>query len=106
MATEIVTWDEQPDPNDVLDFWLNFADILSPAGLPATGDTVNSVNWTVPNDLTLISEGYQSTYGIVWVTGGVNGRDYLLNCSITSVQGRTASRGAILKIKERGIAGE
>ena len=85
------------DPNEKLDYPFNWANWLA----YSTGDTIATAAWTVPAGLTTVSVSNTTTLATIWLSGGVAGTDYTVDCKITTAQGRTAERSIILAVRER-----
>lgn len=81
------------DPADVLDFTMDFAAALG-------ADTIATVTWTVPADLSKGAETNSTTAATVWLSAGAAGTDYSITCRITTAGGRTIERTALLLVKD------
>jgi len=66
-----------------------------------TGDTIESVVWTVPSGLTKESQSNTTTTATVWLSGGVDGRSYDIICQITTDDGREDQRTFTLPVADR-----
>jgi hypothetical protein len=81
------------DPNDILDYSIDFADWLGT-------DTLATVTWTVPTGLTKGSQSNSSTVALVWLSGGTAGATYEVLCRITTAGGRTHDKSVKLRVAE------
>lgn len=84
------------DPKAVLDYDFDWSKWLS-AGESITGTPV----FTVPVDLTVTSQTNTASVAKVWLSGGVLGETYTIECEITTDQGRTDERSLGIRIIER-----
>lgn len=77
-------WVIDKDPNDVLDYTLDFTDFLALSG----GDTITSVVPTVTGGLVVDSSLHTATEAIVWLSGGtltVDGEYASLTVRVTTI---------------------
>lgn len=79
------------DPNEVLDYTLNWSDWLP------TGDTISTSVWVANTGLTVADGGHTTTTATVWVSGGTVCKLYRVTNTITTAGGRTADK--LLKIR-------
>ncbi len=91
MSCEILT-------KDVLDtriVTLNFADWLG------SGVEIDSVSWTVPSGLTAANDSNTTTTASNYFSGGTDGEEYLVKCSITTDEAvaRTKTTQFTLRIR-------
>jgi hypothetical protein len=94
MASSIPTFTK--DASERLDYTVDWTAWLT------GGDTIAAApTWTVPAELTKDAQGHDSTRATVWLTGGVPGRTYTVECRITTVQGRIAERAFVLAVVDR-----
>ncbi len=84
------------DPNDILDFSVNWADTLA----TTPGDTIQEVEWLVPDALTKGTASIQGTKAVIWLSGGVVGFVYEVTCRMTTVAGRQWDKTTELEIEE------
>lgn len=70
------------------------------AWLP-TGDTIDTVVWTVPTGLTKASEANTSYKASIKLTGGTAGSTYDVKCVITTVGVLTEARTLRFMVTER-----
>lgn len=75
------------DPTANLDYGFNWSSWLQ------TGETITTATVTVPTGITL-AQSAQIVSGVVvfWLSGGAVGNSYLIECEVTTSQGRTDSR--------------
>lgn len=69
-------------PLDNLDFTFKLTDWM-----PA-GDTIAAVVWNVPAGLTKGATSFTDTTATIWLSGGIDGANYEIECTITTTQGR------------------
>lgn len=79
-------------PNARLDYAVDWS-----AWLPS-GDTIASVVWVVPADLTLTSQSNTNTVATAWLEGGVAGETYFVGCQITTTLGRVDERALSIRV--------
>lgn len=82
------------DPDAVLDYQFDWSAWLG-------DDTLVTVNWTVPDGLTMNSSSNTATAATVWLAGGTAGSDYTLTCRITTAGGHTDERGETIRCRDR-----
>lgn len=88
-------WPRSKDPDDVLDYSINWARELA-------GDTISTSVWTVPSGLTDESLSTNTdTETTVWLSGGTDGTSYDVKNRITTAAGRTMDQTVTLKVKAR-----
>lgn len=81
------------DPDDVLDYGLNWTEWLD-------GDTLNSVVWTVlEGSIVKQSENVVGNVATVWFSGGVSKENCRVQCRITTVGGRTKDQVVGLRVR-------
>lgn len=83
------------DPDDVLDYPVSWAEVMA-----ADSDTIQTVTWTIPDDLTLESQSNSTTVAVAWISGGEAGTRYEIGCRIQTVGGRTYDRTIELVVRE------
>ncbi len=88
-----ITW-PQKDPNEVLDYALNWTGRL-------TGDTIATSVWTVPAGITSNSETVSDKQTVIWLSGGSNGTWYELLNRITTAGGRTMDQTVKIFVKNK-----
>lgn len=94
----MLTWPTK-DPNEVLDYSVNWADPESP--VLVTGETISSSVFTVvQGDVVIDSEGLDPS-GIctVWLSGGTDGTVCQILNRITTSAGRVYDQTVKLRIK-------
>jgi hypothetical protein len=82
------------DPNDVLDYEVNWSQWLP------TGDTIATSEWFVPDGITQDSESNTNTTTTIWLSGGTAGQSYALTNRITTTQGRQRDRTITIRVRE------
>lgn len=83
------------DPDAVLDYVFNWADWL------AAGETISTSSITVESGITKNSESNTTTTATVWLSGGTEGNRYRITSRVTTSQGRTDDRSAIVRVANR-----
>lgn len=92
------------DPNEVLDYVLNWATRLD------SGDTIATSVWSlvpaitsgVGDDLLVIdSESETTTTTTVWLSAGTDGQQYELLNRVTTVGGRTFDQTVRIRVKAK-----
>lgn len=83
-------------PGAVLDYAEAWDDWLA-----AVTDTIASVVWTVPADLTVQSQSNTTVKASVWLSGFALGTTYECTCAIVTAAGRHDSRSFRLVCKKR-----
>lgn len=71
-------------PDGKLDYTVDLTDWL-------LGDTIDSVEWTLPSPLAKTGESNTSTSATVFASGAVIGDDYLIYAFVTTTGGREES---------------
>lgn len=82
------------DPDEVLDFKINWLDWLGE-------DTISSSTWTVPDGITEDSSTNDAATTTIWVSSGVLAADYDLTNRIVTAGGRTAERTMTILVRSR-----
>ena len=82
------------DPNSTLEYTVDWTDWLD-------GDEITTSQWIVPAGIVKVSESNTPTKGIVFLTGGVDGRRYTLTNRITTVDGRTEDHSIEVLVSEK-----
>ena len=73
--------------DEVADYKIDLADNLD------SGDTITGTpTWTVPAGITKDSQSNDTTSVTIWLSGGTAGASYVIECQITTAQGRTKDR--------------
>lgn len=88
------------DPQATLDYAVDWS-----AWLEAVGDTIASVEWTVPAGLVL-GEGAKAPaesggVAVAWLSGGEPGARYSVSCRVTTLEGRVDERTITLQVDQR-----
>lgn len=83
------------DPHAVLDYVFDWSNWL------ASGETISTSAITVESGITKDSESNTSTTAKVWLSGGTEGVRYTITSRITTNQGRTDDRSAIVRVSNR-----
>jgi hypothetical protein len=96
MNIALLRWPTK-DPADDLDYSIDWRDQLA---LPDTPDTIATVAWTVPADLTAGAQYHASGIATTWLSGGAAGTEYVVACRITTAAGRVIERSARLAVRE------
>ena len=81
------------DPNDIVDYQINWATWLG-------SDTIATSTWTVPTGLTQVSETETTTTATIWLSGGTAGELYTVSNRITTAGGRTADQSLQIRVGE------
>ena len=87
-------WNEPKDANEVLDYVVDWADLLA-------GDVIDTSTWTVPVGITKGAEYKTATTTTVWLSGGTDGQDYQLLNRITTLGGRTRDQTCTLRVRTK-----
>jgi len=82
------------DESDVLDYKFDYSDFLG------SSDTIATSTFTIPSDLTSVSETEDDTSATIFLSGGTDDTRYIIQNKITTTEGRTAERAFILIVKE------
>lgn len=64
-------------------------------------DAITSANWTVPEGLTIKYQWVEGSRAYIVISGGTDGKDYLINCRITTAGGHTIDSSCLLFVKDR-----
>jgi hypothetical protein len=83
------------DPDAVLDYVFDWSSWL------ASGETISTAVITVASGLTKDSESNTSTTAKAWLSGGTENGRYTITCRITTNQGRTDDRSAVVRVSNR-----
>lgn len=87
-------WDDPKDPEEVLDFDVDWSKALA-------GDIITSSVWTVPDGLIGGAEEFDDTSTTIWLSGGEAGVDYQLLNHITTAAGREREQTCVLKCRTK-----
>lgn len=83
------------DPDAVLDYTFDWSDWL------ADSETIATSAFTVATGLTKDSESNTTISAKVWLSGGSVGERYRITNRITTNQGRTDDRSALVRVSNR-----
>jgi len=86
------------DPDSICDFPVSWADWLS------VGDTINTVTWGLPTELTepaFPGKSHTDTVATIFLQGGAAGAYYEVVCTIVTVGLRTETQTIIIKCEDR-----
>ncbi len=84
------------DPDDVLDYGLDWSAELDPA------DEIESAAWSIDREgLTITRHGVIDLVAVVWLAGGLEGTTYNVTCRMTTMAGRIRDRSAQIYIQTR-----
>ena len=79
------------DPDATLDYTVDWSAWL------ATGDIIVSSDWVVPSGLTEVTDAHTQTSATVWLSGGVEGAEYLVTNRVTTDDGRIDDRTIVVR---------
>lgn len=82
------------DPEAVLDYSVDWSDWLGE-------DTIASVDWTVPDGLTLESQTNSDTVATATLSGGTAATSYAVKCHVTTALGLEDERTVSLRVREK-----
>jgi len=85
------------DPDAVSDYVVDWEEWLS-------GDTINTVSWTVASGITEDSTSNTTTTATIWLSGGTAGQSYDVTCRIVTAAGRTEERTITIVVRESAAA--
>ena len=88
------TWDDAKDPDEVLDFVVDWAK-------PLAGDVIATSTWSVPLGVTKGADMFDATSTTIWLSGGTNGENYELLNRITTAAGRTREQTCKLRVRTK-----
>lgn len=83
------------DPQDVVDYPVEWADVLE-----LDGDTLTSATWTFPEGLTKQADAIAGTQAVVWIAGGTDGERYEISCLVVTAGGRTYDRTFSIVVRQ------
>ena len=84
------------DPDGAVFYGFDVAPYLN------TGATVSSASWS-SHGLTRASESTTSTTAVAKFSGGQDGQDYAVICTITTSDGETIPLGGVLKVRRADV---
>jgi hypothetical protein len=98
----MLVWPKK-DPDDIADYQLDWYTGKNdkPGQLQLDGDTIFSSTWIVPTDLTLEDESNDSTSATIWLSGGLNGKTYIITNRIVTAAGRQWDQSVKLPVKTK-----
>ena len=83
------------DPDSVEDYPVDWSRWL------ASGDAIASVEWVVPDGLTLATQSHTDTVATARLSGGTLSEGYDVVCRITTVGGETADYTLQVRMSEQ-----
>lgn len=83
------------DPDDVLDYTIDYADWLE------TSDEVSTSSWSLDTGITEDSSSNSTTSATIWLSGGTAGVDYDCTNSIVTDDGREKDTTITIRVMER-----
>ena len=83
------------DPDSKLDYGLDWTEWLE------SGDSIETLEWTVPSGITEVDSLYNTTSAVIWLSAGTADENYLVLCRITTSAGRIDDRSMRIKVRER-----
>ena len=83
------------DPASVLDYGVGWSDWL------ASGETISTSTWTVPDGITKDSDSKGDTSTLIWLSGGTAGTTYTLANKIETSDNRTVERSIRIIVEQR-----
>lgn len=83
------------DPQEVLDYYINWADRLG------TTDTINTSTWTVPMGITVDNEDKAATMTTLWLSAGTLGDKYDILNRVVTFEGRTMDQTVAIRIRPK-----
>jgi len=87
-------WNEPKDPDELLDYTVDWAEALG-------GDTIASSAWTVPSGITRGTDSNTATTATIWISGGSADQNYSLLNRITTAGGRTREQTCTLRVSAK-----
>jgi len=88
-------WEEPKDPDEVLDYQLNWATRLVP------GDEILTSTWILPEGIVRDSDEQSISDTTIWLSSGVLGATYDILNRVTTSGGRTMDQTVRLKCKAK-----
>lgn len=83
------------DPGSLLDYTVDWS-LWMPSG-----DTISSVDWTVPSGILDAQESNDDDSATIWISSGTAGTAYKVTNQITTTKGRIAERAFELQVIDR-----
>ena len=87
--------------DEQLDYTIDMTAELAGRLAGGANDTITSCVWTVPTDLTKVSDTFDNNTVTVWLTGGTLGTVYEVASQIHTAGGRIYHRSFRIKIADR-----
>jgi len=82
------------DPDELLDYSIDWTARLD-------GDTLSSVEWLLPSELTEDHKSQSGAVATIWLRGGTLGILHIVTCRVTTAGGRIMDQSALIKIITR-----
>lgn len=94
----MLSWPSK-DPNEVLDYQIDWADTTSPRLV--TGETLTASTYTVPTGDVVIASNSFTAAGVttVWLSGGTDGTLCMVLNRVVTSAGRTYDKTVRLRIR-------
>jgi len=100
------------DPEAVLEYGFDWAPWLAQADLtlspPVSAEIITASTWALPADLTSPavgltkdSDSHNGTATTIWLSGGVDGEDYIITNHVHTNAGRHDDRSLKIKVRSR-----
>lgn len=94
----LIRWPSK-DPADEADYIIEWADALD------IGETILTSTWALSAEadqiISLGAEAFSPDTTRIWLSGGLNGRHYVLTNRVTTSVGRTFERSALLFVVDK-----
>jgi hypothetical protein len=101
----MLSWPSK-DPNEILDYQLDWAKALTPKTGPV--DSIETSEWTVPDglvstsdEITANSKGVANAATTIWLTGGEEGISYVLMNRVVTAGARTMDQSVKIRCKTK-----
>jgi hypothetical protein len=88
------SWDDPKDPQEVLDYVVDWTK-------PLAGDVITGSTWTVPDGIIKDSESFDDSKTTIWLSGGTDGQNYPLINQIATAGGRIREQTCTLKCRTK-----
>jgi len=88
------SWDDPKDPDEVLDYVVDWTK-------PLAGDVISTSTWTVPTGVSKGVDMFDDSTTTIWLSGGSAGENYALINRITTAAGRTREQTCTLKCRTK-----
>ena len=86
------------DPESALDYSFDWKDWLEDGAQP---ETITDYEITVPPEMTLDRSEEADGKIAAWLSGGLGGKTYRVECKITTSKGRVDERSIFVDVEER-----